>query len=120
MNIRQPALEWMRKNYPSENLQSNVKASKYYSAKGLWFLTINTNVFSKSGNLKVILENQKNSNEFYFLKIPISFFTENKEILDIRKNGKFFDIHLSALDNKFLTCTRSKGSLNFEEFLQTK
>ena len=125
MKIRALALNWLEENYPGENhkKKKTIKTSKYFSDEGFWFLTIDTDIFLNNEDLKILLKCPKQPNEFYFLKVPISFFVDNKKLLDIRvmKEKYVFNLYLSASSNNFLARIRSKKRLlNFKKFLQTK
>jgi len=118
MSIRDQAKQWLRKNHPSD-MSSTFRASKYYPEKDIWFFTFPASYFDsgKSGNLNILLQYENEPEEFYFLKVPFSFFRENERKFDIRSTGDKFDLHISAKKRNWLSCERS-SNVNFGEYEQ--
>ena len=118
MSIREIAKTWMRKNHPNE-LNSTMRASKYYPAQGIWFFTFPTSYFDKekSGYIDILLQFEKEPDQFHYLKVPFDFLRNNQTKFDIRSSGDKFDLHISAEQRNWLIDERSKG-VGFHEFEQ--
>jgi hypothetical protein len=116
--IRQQAKTWLSQNYP-ESILNTLRASKHYPENDIWFLTFPSSYFdaSREGDLNILLQNKNEPNQFYFLKVPFSFFRENKDKFDVRSSGDEFDLHISSKERNWLTCERSKG-VSFRKYEQ--
>jgi hypothetical protein len=116
MKIREKAQRYMATNYPDEVLH-DYRVSKFHSDRELWFLTFPTSYFDddRNGSLIILLQNEFNTDTFYCLKIPFSFFRENMGKFDIRTDGEKFDLHLSARRSNWLVCEKSSG-VDFSEY----
>ena len=118
MSIRDTANSWLKHHHPSESVEA-IRVSKHYPEKDIWFFTFPSSYFdlSKNGYLNILLQFEKNPYEFHYLKVPFSFLRENKDKLDVRRNGDKFDLHISAKQRNWLVCERSKG-VSFRELEQ--
>jgi hypothetical protein len=118
MNIRTQAKQWLRQNYPAD-ASNTFRASKYYPNRDIWFFTFPTFYFDlgKPGNLNVLLQYENEPEKFHFLKVPFSFFRENRDKFDIRQSGDKFDLHISAKKRNWLSCERS-NYVSFKNFEQ--
>ena len=120
MGTREQAKRWIKQNYPADT--SNIlRASKYYPASDIWFFTFPESFFApaRMGDLNILLQYKNEPDEFHFLKVPFSFFRENRERFDIRTTGDKFDLHISAKKRNWLSCERSKN-ISFKNFEQYK
>lgn len=117
-HLRKIAAEWMRSNHPSEPLEP-LRASKYYPQQDIWFFTFPSSYFDtdKYQFLNILLQFKDDINQFYYLKVPFSFFKLNKNKFDVRNTGKKFDLHISAKRHNWLVDERSQG-VDFHEFEQ--
>lgn len=101
-------------------MESEVRKSKYHAKQRIWFFTFPVSFFDSgnTGNVYMELTHEVNPDKCHILKVPFSFFRENRFKFDVRKKGDFFDLHLSAKPNNWLMCERSKGSgVSFQEFV---
>jgi hypothetical protein len=114
------ALIWLNKNHPMD-LGNILHASKFHPDQEIWFFTLPTTYFNQNnvGNINILCENQTKGNEFYFLKVPFSFFRENQEKFAIRKKGAKFDLHISAKKRNWMIDERS-NIINFSRFVVGK
>lgn len=110
--------KWLELNHPSDS-SNKLRTSKYYSKEDHWFFTLSTFFLDAeiTGNLNILLQYKDNPQQFYFLKIPFSFFRDNKSRFDVRTSGDKFDLHLSAKQENWLVCKRS-NEVCFREFEQ--
>jgi hypothetical protein len=108
----------MRKNYPNE-LNSILRASKYYPEQGIWWFTFPTSYFDKkeSGHIDILLQFEKEPDQFHYLKVPFDFLRNNQTKFDIRSSGGKFDLRISAKQGNWLIDERSEG-VGFNEFEQ--
>jgi len=118
MSVREIAKAWMRKNHPNE-LNSMLRTSKYYPEQGIWFFTFPTSFFDekKSGHIDMLLQFEKEPDQFHHIKVPFDFLRKNQTKFDIRSSGDKFDLHISAKQRNWLIDERSKG-VGFNEFEQ--
>ncbi len=118
MKIRELAKEWLKKKYPGET-ENQMNASKYHPDQNIWFFTFPAKYFGKNSNnfLNIILQKQFKTTEFILLKVPFSFFKQNKSKFDIRQNGEQFDLHISGKRENWLVDERS-GGICFAPFEQ--
>lgn len=118
MSIREQAKKWLAENHPSE-IMSKFRVSKYYSSIDVWFFTFPESYYdnNKVGYLNILLQHENDLDKFHFLKVPYSFFRENKSRLCNRSTGDKFDLHISAKQRNWLICERSQN-VSFKEFLQ--
>ncbi|MES9900963.1 MAG: hypothetical protein ABW148_18350 [Sedimenticola sp.] len=118
MSIREKAKYWLKINHPAE-CAGQLRVSKYYAEKDIWFFTfpITYCESGKSGNLNILLQLEKEHDQFHYLKVPFQFFHANRNKLDVRESGDKFDLHISAKQLNWLVCERSQG-VNFSKFLE--
>lgn len=118
MSVRERAKKWLKQNHPAD-FSNELRASKYYSEKDIWFFTFPASYSEsgKTGNLNILLQFEKEPDQFHFLKVPFSFFKDNQERFDIRATGDKFDLHISAKKRNWLSCERSNG-LSFSKYEQ--
>lgn len=118
MSIREQAKSWLKQNH-STDVSSTLRVSKYYPERDIWFFTFPVTYFDsgKPGNLNILLQHEGYLDQFYFLKVPFSFFRDNQMKFDIRATGDKFDLHISAKRGNWLSCERSKG-VSFREYEQ--
>lgn len=116
-STKKQALIWLGKNHPSE-LHNILHASKFHPDQEIWFFTLPTTYFDQNnvGEINLLCEKQNNSNDFYFLKVPFSFFRENKEKFSIRRDEVKFDLHISAKNRNWMIDERSK-IIDFKRFV---
>ncbi len=119
MSIRVQAKQWLKQNYPADT-SNTLRASKYYPEKDIWFFTFPASYFDsgQSGNLNILLQYENELEKFHYLKVPFSFFRENREKFDIRKTGDKFDLQKGV--NRILLYTKKKGSINKQDTQQNK
>jgi len=110
MTNREYAKQWLKINYPSDT-SYKLKSSKYFSSKDIWFLTCPTTYFEpeKQGYICILLQYENTRSKFHYLKVPYSFFRNNKNNLNIRRSNDKFDLHISAKQRNWLDCERSNG-----------
>lgn len=115
MSIRDLAKTWLSENHPGE-VSNDMRASKYYPSKDIWFFTFPSTYFeaARSGHLNILLQHESDFRQFHYLKVPFSFFRENRQKFDIRASGNKFDLHISAKKRDWLVCERSNG-VSFRE-----
>lgn len=114
VNTAQKAKQWLSDNFPNESYQ-NVRASKYYSDKDIWFFTIPIDLLSSEQNeLKLVLA-EPDYKGFYFLKIPRDYLVSNRNKLSIRQTGDKIDFHICALLDRRFKDIRGEG-LNLAQF----
>lgn len=118
MTIRAQARSWIISHHP-EAASNKMRVSKYFPDREIWFFTFPTSYLndSQTGNLNVMLQDERDMESFHFLKVPFSFFQENKEKLNVRSTGDKFDLHISGKKRNWLECERSSG-VNFKQFEQ--
>ena len=118
MSTRELAKKWLKKNHPAD-INNTLRASKYYPEKDIWFFTFPCSYFDpgKAGNLNILLQDEHNPEQFRFLKVPFSFFRDNRDKFDIRASGDKFDLHISAKRRNWLVCERSKN-ISFSKYEQ--
>ena len=118
MSTKELAKDWLQVNCP-EAEGNTLRVSKYYPANDIWFLTFSVAYFdiSRVGYLNIMLQHEHDKSKFYFLKVPFSFFRDNREKFDIRTTGEKFDLHISAKKHNWLNCKRSDG-VSFSTFEQ--
>lgn len=108
VNTAQKAKHWLSDNFPEESYQ-NVRASKYYIDKNIWFFTIPTNfLISDQNELKLLLA-ESNCEGFHFLKIPRDYLVSNRDQLSIRQTDDKIDFHICALSDKRFKDIRGEG-----------
>lgn len=123
MSIREIAKAWMRKNYPNElssimKREQTLRASKYYPGQGIWWFTFSTSYFEKNiGHIDILLQFEKEPDQFHYLKVPFDFLRNNKTKFDKRSSGDKFDLRISAKQCNWLIDERSKG-VGFNQFEQ--
>ncbi len=59
------------------------------------------------GCLNILCQIQVNSYDFHYLKVPFSFFRDNRNKLNIRVSGEKFDLHISGKKKNWLVDERS-------------
>lgn len=114
MSTKEKARGWLNNIFHSE-----IRSSKYYPEKDIWFFTFPIRFCEKGNNgyADILLQDKENLEEFIYLRVPFSFFRENREKLDMRSDEDFFDFHISAKPENWLECERSRG-VSFKQFLQ--
>ncbi len=120
MTVRQQAIEWIRSHNPSE-ASNPLRTSRFYPEKEIWFFTFPSAFFDdgKEGHLNILCQKQANTNDFYYLKVPFSFFRENHDKLNVRASGENFDLHISGKKRNWLVDERS-DDVNFAVFEQQR
>jgi hypothetical protein len=75
-----------------------LRSSRFYPESEIWFFTFPSTFFDVGleGSLNILCEVQADSNNFLYLRVPFSFFRENREKFNIRSTGDKFDLHISA------------------------
>ena len=118
MTIRELAKQWLKHNHPSE-ISNTLRASRYYSERDIWFLTFPASYFDpeKHGVINIMLQFRNDPKQFYYLKVPFSYFKENQSEFDTRAAGDKFDLHISAKKGNWLVCERS-NNIGFSQFEQ--
>jgi hypothetical protein len=119
MTIRQKAIEWIRNHHPSQ-MTNSLRTSRFYPESEIWFFTFPSTFFDvgMDGSLNILCEIQSNSNNFLYLRVPFSFFRENREKFNIRSTGDKFDMHISGKKKNWLVDERS-GNVTFAVFEQS-
>jgi len=69
------------------------------------------------GYLNMLCEMQANKKDFHYLRVPFSFFRDNREKFDIRATGDEFDLRISGKKKNWLVDERS-DHLTFAGFEQ--
>lgn len=107
------------KNWLNNTFHSEIRSSKYYPEKDIWFFTFPASFAEdgKHGYLDMLLQDKEDLEKFNYLRVPFSFFSENKQNLDLRSSEDSFDFHISAKEKNWLACERS-NDISFKEFLQ--
>jgi hypothetical protein len=120
MSVRQHAIEWIRNHYPSQ-ATNPLRSSRFYPEKEIWFFTFPSTYFDvgKEGCLNILCQMQANSKDFHYLKVPFSFFRENRNKLNIRATGDKFDLHISGKRKNWLVDERS-DNVAFAEIEQKR
>ena len=123
MGTHKTGVAWLEKNYDVQN--GRIVVSKYYRAdesstkKPAWWLEIPSSVITDEEHEYLHLLCEKESaNDFYYLRVPISYLRNNIKYFDFRKNGEVLSLILSAEEYLKFTDVRGKGNVNFSEFLQ--
>jgi hypothetical protein len=114
VNTAQKAKLWLSNNFPEESYQ-NVRASKYYSDKDIWFFTIPIVFLSSEQNELRLLLAEPDYKGFHFLKIPRDYLVSNRDKLSIRQTGEKIDFHICALLDRRFKDIRGEG-LNLAQF----
>jgi hypothetical protein len=65
-----------------------------------------------------LLCEKPSGDDFYYFRIPSTFFEENIESLSLMKSGKRIWLHLSAEEDDMFHDLRGQGHLDFSRFLQ--
>ena len=107
---------WLLKHYPNE-ANGRFHPSKFYKKPNSWWFTFSCDFFRKRGFLNMLLQKRDNPADFYFLRVPFTFFRDRQKDLDIRRNAPKFDLELSADGNRWLLDKR-KGKVSFAQFVQ--
>ncbi|MDC9499700.1 MULTISPECIES: hypothetical protein [unclassified Pseudoalteromonas] len=110
----QKAKQWLADNFPNESYQ-NVRASKYYLDKDIWFFTTPVDFLNSDQNELKLLLAEQDYKGFYFLKIPRDYLISNRNKLSIRQAGDKIDFHISALSDRRFKDIRGEG-LNLAQF----
>lgn len=118
MTTRERAKRWLRNSHPAETA-SPLRTSKYFSNPGIWYFTFPVRFFhdDMQGYLNMLCETPTGQNQFHFLKVPFSFFRENRDEFDIRRSGDNFDLRISARANNWLIDERG-NNVSFIQFKQ--
>jgi hypothetical protein len=116
--MRQQAAKWIKTHHPlkATNL---LRSSRFYPEKEIWFFTFPSTFFGAGmeGYLNILCETETDSNDFHYLKVPFSFFRENRDKFNIRATGESFDLHISGKRKNWLLDERS-DNLSFAVFEQ--
>ena len=117
MTTRKRAKKWLRKNYPTET-SNYLRTSKYFSDLKIWYFTFPTKFFEAGmeGYVNILCETRTDQDQFHYLKVPFSFFRENKDEFDIRESRDKFDLRISAKAGNWLTDERSISNVSFRPF----
>jgi hypothetical protein len=121
MAIRSIARNWFASKYGHTN--NKTYTSKYYLAEeswprvAVWWMKIPSHALepSKFDFVNILCQVDPLSNEFYYLKVPVSFINKRKE--QFHKIGVEIDLYLSAEEHNLFTETRGEGKLDFSKFL---
>ena len=116
MTTMQLGLQWLRKHYPNE-ANERFRPSKFYEKRNRWWFTFPCDFFRKRGHLNILLQKRDNPADFYFLRVPFTFFRDHQKDLDIRSDGEKFDLELLGDDNRWLQEKR-RGRISFAQFVQ--
>ena len=123
MSIRPLALKWFSEKYgPTED---PIYTSKFYAPeeswtkREAWAIQVRKRRLEagQAKDIHIILQKNKGSHDFHYLKVPTRFFLENQEGLFLRENVGTFIIFLSAENANQFQDQRGKGKLNFSDFL---
>ena len=116
MTNRDRARMWLVNNLPDESTK-NMRVSKHFPEKDIWFFTFPIKYLhpNQTGHVRILLQKPNQTDEFIFVKVPFEFFNKNKSEFDIRKNGAYFDMHISSKKRNWLEDERSQG-INFRAF----
>lgn len=116
MSTRSTAIAWLAKTYPTE-IGNPIRVSKYYEEQNLWFLTFPASFLTDplAGHLVILLQKAASTTSFHLLRVPFSFFRENKKKFDVRKEGNKFDLHISGRRSSWMNDLRS-NELEFSQF----
>jgi hypothetical protein len=122
MDTRTAAREWLKSKH---RLSSQAMyTSKYYEAfeswpkKEVWWLQIPIIAVEQYTHINLLCQASPESQKFFFLKVPSSFFKEHLSKFDIVRDK--IHIYLSPDPVNFLTEIRGKGALKFGSFLISK
>ena len=125
MSIRKKALTWLNESYENTENLKPVYTSKYYlpgeswSKTSVWWVEIPEELISSAATdyVHILCETFPEEDDFFYLKIPVSFLKENKEQLFIR--DKKISIYFSTDDKSIFIDQRGNGLdfSQFEEFL---
>ena len=108
-------MQWLRQHHP-DMVGDTTRSSKLHP-KQLWWFTLPSEWFDTDmGYLNMLLQQEEDGADFYFLRVPFSFFADNQGSFDVR--GEEFDLHISARQHNLLQDTRGTGRISFAEFLQ--
>jgi hypothetical protein len=115
------AIKIINRRIASNSLDSrNTHFANVNSAKNVWWFDIPTSkAFSQTiSNLHLLVYQQK-VNELFHLKVPTSFFLNNRSGFVIREEKGTISLELSAEKATFLKDIRpGSDKLSFKEFLQ--
>ena len=115
MTTVQLGRQWLRKHYPNE-ANERFRPSKFYEKRNRWWFTFPCDFFRKRGHLNILLQKRDNPADFYFLRVPFTFFRDHQKDLDIRSDGEKFDLELLGDDNRWLQEKR-RGRISFAQFV---
>ncbi|WP_462174542.1 hypothetical protein [Pseudoalteromonas gelatinilytica] len=116
ISTQQKAKSWIQKNFPSEPIK-DVRTSKYYQDKDIWFITIPKDLLESNEHLKLALAEPDFKN-FNYLKIPTEFLKRNMNKLSVRLSGDKIDFHINATQTARYKDIRGQG-LELKQFLIT-
>jgi hypothetical protein len=122
MSIRSNALQWLKKNYKS--CEGKIYTSKYYLPEEswpkthVWWIQIPLNVLNSvnENNINLLCQTNQNSNQYYYLKVPVKFLVDHLDKFDIVQD-KMIHLYLSADPHKLFIEERGTGKVEFEKFL---
>ena len=119
MSTMQLGRRWLLEHYPNE-ANKRFRPSKFYEKQNRWWFTFSCEFFRKRGHLNILLQKRDAPEDFYFLRVPFTFFRDHQDGLDIRRSRKKFDLHLSAADGDRWLKEERRGMVSFAQFVQNK
>jgi hypothetical protein len=121
MGIGSTARKWLASKHGHTN--NKTYTSKYYLPEeswpkvAVWWMKIPAHALepSKYDFVNILCQVDPLSNEFYYLKVPVSFINEHKE--QFHRIGGEIDLYLSAEEHNLFTEIRGEGKLDFSKFI---
>jgi hypothetical protein len=121
MAISSIAQKWFASKYGETH--NKTYTSKYYLPEeswpkvAVWWMKIPSHALdvSKYDFVNILCQIDPLSNEFYYIKAPVSFINEHKE--QFHKIAGEIDLYLSAEEQNLFTEIRGEGKLDFSKFL---
>jgi hypothetical protein len=122
MSIRKEAINWLEKNFGVSG--DLIYTSKFYTpdiswtGENAWWIHIPAKRVNQANNkyVNLLCQTSKGSNDFFYLKVPLSYIHSNLSQLTILKNG-IINIFLSAQPQDRFQDKRSKSAIRFGTFL---
>jgi hypothetical protein len=124
MNVRGPALDWLRRR--GGRPQGPIVASRLYppgrsrTGERAWWLEIPVVKIDHDATREIHLlcQAEEEASDFHYLKVPVDYFRERLPRLDVRANGTIVSLFLSAESRNLFTDVRGKGTVPFGQFRQ--
>ncbi len=122
MSIRYKALTWLVSYHKITN--GTVVTTKYYTPeqswpkKQVWWPQISKHEIETTADkyINIVCERLPDSDDFYYLKVPVMFIKDNLKQFHIVKD-KTISMYLSADKNNLFEEIRGTGKLDFKQFL---